>query len=96
MSNITVIGEIKARPNHQDTVKKARAKLVGPTQKEKGCVRYDLHQDRHDPTLFFFLEKWSSEDDLNNHLQSQHVTGCASMIGDLMESTEVYRLDRVS
>ncbi len=96
MSNLTVIGEIKARLKDRDTVKKELAKLVAPTQNEKGCVRYDLHQDRRDPTLFFFLEEWNSEDDLDHHLQSQHVTACVSVIGDLVERTEVYRLDRVS
>lgn len=96
MGNLTVIGEIRAKTNDQDEVKKELAKLVEPTQKEKGCVKYDLHQDRRDPTLFFFLEEWNSEDDLDSHLQSQHVTACASVIGDLVERTEVYRLDRVS
>ena len=96
MSNLTVIGEIKAKPNNHDMVKKELVKLVEPTQKEKGCVKYDLHQDRRNPALFFFLEEWTGEDDLDNHLRSQHVTACASVIGDLVESTEVYRLDRVS
>jgi quinol monooxygenase YgiN len=42
--------------------------LVGPTQAEPGCIRYELCQDCAEPTSFVMLETWASESDLDAHL----------------------------
>ncbi|MDJ0896816.1 MAG: putative quinol monooxygenase [Alphaproteobacteria bacterium] len=96
MTQLTVIARIKAQPDSAATVEQELGKLVPPTQKEKGCINYDLHRDRSDPSLFFFHENWESEADLDAHLQSAHISACMAVIGPLLEYAEVYRTDRIS
>ena len=96
MTQLTVFGRIKAKPDSAATVEQELGKLVPPTLKEKGCINYDLHRDRRDPSVFFFHENWESEADLKAHIHSAHIKACMDVIGSLVESSEVYRTDRIS
>jgi quinol monooxygenase YgiN len=46
----------------------AQREMVAPTQKEPGCIRYELWQDRQEPTRFAMVEEWESEEALATHL----------------------------
>lgn len=37
-----------------------------------GCLRFDVHQDRSDPTLFFLIEVYRDEAALEAHRTSPH------------------------
>jgi len=71
--SIKVIAHITAKPN---TIEATRELLVGqilPTLIEVGCVTYQLYQNEADPTDFTFIEEWTSDEDLDAHLQSDHL-----------------------
>lgn len=46
----------------------AQSEMVEPTLREPGCIRYELWQDRSDPTRFALVEEWESEEALAKHL----------------------------
>mmetsp|Transcript_14765 Transcript_14765/g.22212 ORF Transcript_14765/g.22212 Transcript_14765/m.22212 type:complete len:110 (+) Transcript_14765:610-939(+) len=52
---------------------KAVNPLVVATNKEQGCVRYNIHQDKKDVCKFVFIEEWDSQENLSNHLKAEHV-----------------------
>lgn len=95
MSKLTCIAKIKAQEEHKETVLSELTKIVLPTQKEQGCINYDLHVDNTDDSIFMFHETWESEDDLNAHSQSAHIKSCFKVIGGMLASSEVLRLTKV-
>ena len=69
-----VVARITARP---DTVQRVREVLEGfvePTRAEKGCVTYELLQNREDPTDFTFVEEWADDATFEAHHKSPHIT----------------------
>jgi quinol monooxygenase YgiN len=72
-SYFTVVAHIKAKPGQEQQVKEALLALVGPTRRESGCVRYDLHQSLENSGHFLFYEHWQSRQTLEDHLQQPHI-----------------------
>lgn len=92
---IILVARLKAKAEHIATVKAGLQGLVAPTLKEKGCIKYDLHQDQKDPSVFIFLEEWDSQEDLNNHSVSAHVKAFGKAAAGMMESRELHLLNKV-
>lgn len=97
MAQITVVARIKARPDAGEKVSEALLKLIEPTlHKDDGCINYDLYQDNDNPSLFFFLENWESEELLEKHLASEHIEAYRKTTEGLIEQRDLYRLTRIS
>lgn len=56
-----------------DFVKSELLNILEPTRKEKGCLRYDLHQDIEDPSIFMFYEVWETTDLWKAHDLMPHI-----------------------
>jgi quinol monooxygenase YgiN len=65
---ISVVAQIRAKSGHEDEVRKAFEAVVGPSQKEAGCIAYHLLEDKHYTGSFFTYEEWESEAALETHL----------------------------
>ena len=68
-----LIATLDAQPEHRETLAEAVKKCVAETVKEKGCLSYDCHTSISQPNRFVFLERWESQEDLDNHGKSAHV-----------------------
>ena len=73
MSKLTIVADIKAKPEKVEFVKSELEKLVPVTRAEAGCINYDLHQDKDDPAHFMFYENWESRELWQAHMNSQHL-----------------------
>ena len=73
---------VKAKPGQEDAVKEALLSLVEPTRKEAGCLCYNLHQSKSDPTMFMFYEQWASQKDLDSHGKSPHMKALGGKLKD--------------
>lgn len=74
MSNqINVVATIIVKKDFIEFVKNELLKLILPTQKENGFVKYDLHQSIDQPEIFVFYEEWLSRELLDTHLKSHHI-----------------------
>ncbi len=47
--------------------------LVEATNKNDGCIAYDVAEDPFDPGLIRFSELWPDQASLNRHLQAPHI-----------------------
>ena|ERR1700712_1012057 len=65
---ISVIARIRAKSGHEDEVRSMFEKLVEPSQKEAGCIKYNVFEDKHYTGSFFTYEEWESEEALETHL----------------------------
>ena len=64
-----MIAQIRAKSGHEDDVRSAFEKVVGPSQKEAGCLSYQLFEDKHYTGSFFTVEEWETEEALETHLR---------------------------
>jgi len=74
VTRVTVIARFKAKPGQEAALREELTALLAPTRREKGCLNYDLHEARGDPSTFLFHENWASEEELNAHLAAPHIT----------------------
>jgi quinol monooxygenase YgiN len=73
MSEVVVVGAFKANPGKEDDLLQAFTELVAPTHAEDGCILYALHQGTDDPARITFIERWASREELDAHLEGDHV-----------------------
>lgn len=81
---IRVVAHLTCKP---ETIDETRATLEGfvePTRAETGCVYYELMQNNDDPTDFTFVEEWESDETLDAHLESPHITAFKERAGELL------------
>ena len=92
MSNkFTVIADAKVLPEHVEDFKRAVEKILEPTRNEEGNLRYDFCQSIDEPTQFVFFENWESEQHLQKHLESEHMSEFFSAVGPVMvKAPDIY------
>lgn len=71
--SVILTAMVKAKPDQVEAVKDALMSLVEPTRKEPGCLCYNLHQSKADPTQFMFYEQWANKDAFDAHGQTPHM-----------------------
>jgi len=64
---------VKAKPDEMEAVKAALMTMVEPTRQEPGCLCYNLHQSKSDPTQFLFYEQWASKETFDAHGKTPHM-----------------------
>ena len=79
---VVLTAMVKAKPGQEDAVKEALLSLVEPTRKEPGCLCYNLHQSKADPSQFMFYEQWASKDDLAAHGKTPHMKALGGKLKD--------------
>ncbi len=81
---LTVFAEMYAKPGRENDLRQALMGLIERTRTEPGYVQYDLHEDNDDPGHFLFYENWTSQEKLNAHLASAHLTAFEARSEELL------------
>lgn len=84
MTEISTVAVIIAKPGSGDDVEHALRALAEATHGEDGCVHYSLHRGLQDSNVFFTVEKWRAQGDLDAHLASPHVAAAFAAAGALL------------
>lgn len=74
MNRITVWVVFKAKAGHEDELKNTLRGMASEARNDKGCLRFDLVQNRQDPTRFAFNESWVSMKDLEDHRKMPYLS----------------------
>lgn len=82
MADLQVVAVLTAKPGSEKLVEEALSALVEPTRSETGCTSYQLFASAVDKTTFITVETWTSQADLDAHLQTPHVQQALSAAGD--------------
>ncbi len=69
---IKVLAKNFAKENEIDKILELAKELVEKTAKEIGCIKYEMYQNTKVPTELIMLEEWETDEDLNNHMSSEH------------------------
>ena len=92
---VRVVAHITARPDTIEATRDLLKSLILPTRIELGCVTYELLQNEADPTDFTFVEEWTSDEDLDRHLESDHLKSVAAEGANLFAAPPDIRRYRV-
>jgi len=84
MAEIIVIATAQAKPGREEEVLAALTGLVGPTHEEEGCILYALHRGIENPAQMAIVERWKSQEALNEHFTRPHMAA----LGDAIELLE--------
>ena len=72
--SIHLVATFRAKAGQEEALKTVLTSLVAPTRRELGCIRYDLLQSMASPAEFCFIERCDSQEALDQHVASQHIT----------------------
>jgi quinol monooxygenase YgiN len=81
--SFAMVVELRSAPGRREDLRSAMLAILGPTRAEKGCLRYDLHEDREDPDVLAIYEVWSDAAALGRHRDTDHVREINSRIHEL-------------
>ncbi|MEM9619444.1 MAG: antibiotic biosynthesis monooxygenase family protein [Pseudomonadota bacterium] len=68
-----VIAKIVLKPEFQPEFESRLRALTPLTLTEDGCVRFEVYKDRDTNNVFWLIERWRSETDLESHYAQPYV-----------------------
>ena len=86
---ILVIMRMKVLSEKRMELSQTIASLSGAIGMEKGCRRCDFCQSVADENRFILLEEWNTEENLRNHLKSEHFRVLRGAMNLLKEPREI-------
>lgn len=95
MPQLTVVADIRARPEKIDLVRAELEKLIPVTREEEGCLRYDLHLDDADPSHFLFYEAWASRELWQLHMAAPHLAAYLEATEGAVAEFTVHEMRRI-
>ena len=84
MPMIRVVAHLTSKPETVEETRQALEGFIDPTRAEAGCILYILMQNNDDPTDFTFVEEWESDETLDAHLASPHISAFKERAADLL------------
>ena len=71
-NKVRVIAKVISLPDKVEEMKAVLKVLNEKTRAEAGCIRYDVVQNKQDPTDFVMVEEWESQAFLDAHFETAH------------------------
>lgn len=81
---VRVVSRITAQPDKVEELTPILLGLVGQTLQEKGCIGYQLLQNKIDPCDFTFVEEWMNDSAIDAHLNMPYVQEAFSKAESLL------------
>jgi quinol monooxygenase YgiN len=69
---VTLVVILRAREGQETLLEAELRALVGPSRKEEGCLRYDLHRSVDAPGALLLHEVWASREAHAEHTRLPH------------------------
>jgi quinol monooxygenase YgiN len=73
-TQVVCVAEFRAKEGKTEELLDALHRLMGPTHKEAGCIRYELNQRVDDPRWITFIEKWKDRKIFDEHCAMPYIT----------------------
>lgn len=89
-ADLIVIAVAKARPGEEAKLEQALREVAAPTRAQPGCVSFGLYRRAGERAVMVGLERWTSAEAHDKHLQGAHVQALMSkMAGILAEPPDM-------
>jgi len=81
---VVVVASFQIKPGMVDEAIAALTPTIEQTHAEEGCISYALHRDAANPDRLVLLERWTSQEALESHLQQPYVADLGKVAGDFL------------
>lgn len=68
-----VIAKIVLKKQYKDVFDKGMTALIEATLEEPGCQRFEVYEDRDQECVYWLVERWRSQTDLEDHYAQPYV-----------------------
>jgi len=92
---IKLVVKKKIKDGSIDEAIKLYEELVSASQKEQGCIQYNLYQDINDRSILFVIEEWENEEALERHNASEHFTRLVPKIAELVVESHINKCHKL-
>ena len=89
-----MVAVAKCKEGEAETLRELMSEVAAASHEEDGCIA--LHVDKDDPNRLVVVERWESQEALDNHLTLPHVPKVAENIDMLAEPPQVFFCEAVS
>jgi quinol monooxygenase YgiN len=72
---VRLVVTFMARPGKGEAFADAYAPVIKEVQQENGCEQYELFRGAEDPDKLVLLERWTTAEDLDTHLELLRARG---------------------
>lgn len=66
-TELVCTAEFTAKPGLVEALIEEAAKLITPSRKEPGCLRYELHKSLEHSDVIYFIERFQNRDAFDQH-----------------------------
>ncbi len=87
---LIIAGTFTVDPDRRAEFLESRRESIGISRGEHGCLEYAMSADSVDPSLVRLFEMWSSQDDLQAHLQRIRSSMPAGGVPVLARNMKIY------
>lgn len=81
---LRVVATIPVDPARSAEAAPVLAELAAASRDDEGCLAYDVFESASTPGTFVTVEAWRSQEDLDAHLQTDHVAKAFEVAGPLL------------
>ncbi len=96
MSEIRIVATIIAKDNEVEFVKSAAKSIVEPSNRDEGCLQYELHQDNANPNTLIFFEIWQDQQSLDKHNETQHLQDFIKKVESKISLLDVKLISKIA
>ncbi|MEX6246949.1 putative quinol monooxygenase [Providencia hangzhouensis] len=96
MPEIRIVATVIAKDNEVEFVKAATKSIVEPSNRDEGCLQYELHQDNANPNIFIFFEIWKDQESLDKHTVTKHLQDFIKKIEGKVDSLDVKLISKIA
>jgi quinol monooxygenase YgiN len=95
---IYVVAQLTLKPGMAEKAATAARLVVAGTVKEDGCISYEAHLSVSDPTHMVIVERWTSREALQRHMDTPHLkawraAGAEFVVGRKVEIITAQKVD---
>jgi len=92
VESVIVISTLRLRAERADEARKVIASVVSQTHEDTGCLTYAAHEDAADPLTMVLVEKWASQQAIDEHSQAPFLAEAMSRVGELLTAEPEIRV----
>ena len=93
--HIHAVALLDARPDKTEELGSLLTSLLAPTRRKRGCVRFELQQNRDSPTEFAVVSEWRGEDAVQHHIEANYARHAMSRLPELLTASLDLRFCRL-
>ena len=86
---IHIVVDKKVEKEHQLQWLAYAQDLIAASRAEKGCLSYEFVQSKEDPTRFFIVEEWESDEIVQKHFETPHFKRFVPLMDGISETNSV-------